>query len=145
MCVHFRCPASEAPQTLFFLVGCETTWIPGTRLGWEFLFSRHRAITTYHQILLLVPIIWINHWAFIHPPHKNYFAFCQLFPGALGCPLNILCAWHRFTQDKHAPQACGLYFFQGFRAAITYWYYLICCCYSKQTNKISELRKPFSA
>lgn len=44
MCVHFRCPASEAPQTLFFLVGCETTWIPGARLGWEFLFPSHRAI-----------------------------------------------------------------------------------------------------
>lgn len=90
--------------------------------GWagNFSFPATGQSTTYHQILLLVPIIWINHWAFIHPPHKNYFAFCQLFPGALGCPLNILCAWHRFTQDKHAPQACGLYFFQGFRAAITY-------------------------
>lgn len=117
--------------------------VPSQKPSTGNLFPSHRAIIAHHQKLLLVPIIWHNHWAFVHPPHKNYFMVCQLFSGALGCPLNILCGWHRFTQNKHAPQACGLYFSQGFWAAITYWYYLICCRYSIQINKISELRKPF--
>lgn len=71
-------------------------------------------------MVLLVSITWISHWVFIHPPHKNYFAIRQLFPRALECPLTILSGWHRFVQDKHEPQACGLYFLQGLLAAITY-------------------------
>lgn len=103
--------------------------------------SCHRAITAHHQMLLWVSIPCISPWLFIHPPHKSYFTICQLFPKALGCPLDMLCG---FAQSKHAPQACGLYFCQGFLAAVTYWYYLICSCYSKQTNKISQLLKPSS-
>lgn len=41
--------------------GVKPSGSPGARLGWEFLFPSHRAITRYHQMLLLVPIIWINH------------------------------------------------------------------------------------
>jgi len=44
----------------------------------------------------------------------------RLFPRALQCPLNILHGWHNLAQNKHAPWAHGLHFFQGFLAAITY-------------------------
>lgn len=84
---------------------------------WGPIIPGHRAITAHHQMLLLVSIACISHWLFNHPPHKSYFTICQLFPKALECPLDILCG---FAQSKHAPQACGLYFLQGFLAAITY-------------------------
>lgn len=87
---------------------------------WAYLFPGHRTITAHRQMVLLVGITWISHWVFIHPPHKNDFAIRQLFPRALECPLNILRSWHCFAQNKHVPWACGLYFFQGFPAAITY-------------------------
>lgn len=84
---------------------------------WGHIFPGHRAATARPQMMLLVSIACISHWLFSHPPHKSSFTICQLFPKALGCPLDILCG---FAQSKHAPQACGLYFFQGFLAAITY-------------------------
>lgn len=84
---------------------------------WRHIFPGQRAITAHHQMLLLVSIACLSHCLFIHPPHKSYFTICQLFPKALEYPLDALCG---FAQSKHAPQACGLYFFQGFLAAITY-------------------------
>lgn len=78
---------------------------------WEYIFPGHRTITAHCQMVLSGSITWIGHWVFILPPHKNYFVICHLFPRALECPLNILCGWHHFAQNKHAPWACGLYFF----------------------------------
>lgn len=60
---------------------------------WGHIFPGHRAATALPQMLLLVSIACISHWLFSHPPHKSYFTICQLFPKALGCPLDILCGF----------------------------------------------------